>query len=73
MAKKGSEKFYRVKCSTLIKMMNGFNPAESVYDWKGQEGQEEFKVSDMNNDNESVYSMISDNKSQMSTVTVTTN
>ena len=64
MAKRNTEKFYRIKCSTLAKMLNGFNAAESVYDWKGQNvGQEEFKVgpsTDRFNDTESIYSMVSD-------------
>ena len=47
VAKRTNEKFRRIKCSTLAKLLNGYNPMESVYNWKGQqeEGKEEFKVS----------------------------
>lgn len=66
VAKRASEKFRRIKCSTLAKLLNGINFGESVYNWKGNEEQkEEFKLSDIiknnaNNDTESVYSMRTD-------------
>ncbi len=61
VAKRASEKFRRVKTSTLAKLLNGVNFNESVYNWNGgEEGKEEFKASDMINDTESIYSMRSD-------------
>lgn len=61
VAKRASERFRRVKCSTLAKLLGGINFGESVYGWKsGEEGKEEFKASDMINDNESIYSMRTD-------------
>ena len=73
VSKRVNEKYFRIKCSTLSKLLTGFNPGESVYDWHGNnEGQEEFKVSDMMNETESIYTMVTD-KSQVSTVTIATN
>lgn len=78
VAKRASEKFRRIKCSTLAKLLNGFNFGESVYNWKGEgheETKEEFKLSGMvsqsNNDTESVYSMRTD-LTQKTSVTVAT-
>lgn len=78
VAKRVSEKFKRIKGSTLAKLLNGINFGESVYNWKGN-NQEEFKLSDMINgggggminDNESVYSMRTD-ATQQTSVTVAT-
>jgi hypothetical protein len=39
VAKRASEKYRRMKPSTLGKMLHGINFAESVYNW--QEGSEE--------------------------------
>ena len=84
VAKRASEKFRRIKCSTLAKLLNGFNMGESVYNWKGEgheETKEEFKMSDImsqrtnnninNNDTESVYSMRTDT-TQKTSVTCAT-
>lgn len=73
VAKRANEKFRRIKGSTLVKLLNGINMGESVYNWKGaQNGEEEFKISDMmQNDNESVYSMRTD-ATQQTSVTVAT-
>ena len=45
VAKRVNEKFRRMKCSTLARMLNGINFGESVYNWKGEgeESKEEFK------------------------------
>lgn len=72
VAKRVNEKFRRMKCSTLAKMLNGINFGESVYNWKGEgeETKEEFKTSEIN-DTESIYSMVS-STSHVSHVTCTT-
>lgn len=73
VAKRSNEKFYRIKCSTLAKLINGFNFNESVYNWPGQEeGKEETKSVMSRMETESVYSMLSD-VTVGSTVTVNTN
>ena len=70
VSKRISEKFFRVKPKVLVNLIIGFNPGESVYDWKGaQDGQEELKLSDQHHETESIYSMVTD-KSAVSQVTV---
>jgi len=34
VAKRASERFRRIKCSTLAKLLGGINFGESVYGWK---------------------------------------
>ena len=68
VAKKVSEKYKRIKCSTLAKLLNGgvgTQMGESVYNWK----EEESKGENIGNliggggegDTESIYSMRTDN------------
>lgn len=78
VAKRASEKFRRIKGSTLAKLLNGFSFGESVYNWKGEgheeEAKEEVKLSEIRSfqqDTESVYSMRTDT-TQKTSVTVTT-
>lgn len=71
VAKRASEKFFRIKCSTLAKLLTGYNFGESVYNWNGEDGKEEFKLSEHAHDTESIYSMRTD-ATHLSTVTVTT-
>jgi len=61
VAKRSNEKFHRIKCSTLAKLLNGLNFHESVYNWPGNEdNKEEMKMSESKYETESIYSMISD-------------
>jgi hypothetical protein len=60
IAKKNSEKFKRIKCSTLANLLNGNNFHESIYNWNENEEQK-FNQNDNRNDTESIYSMVSDN------------
>eukprot|EP00347_Sterkiella_histriomuscorum_P001952 403370035 len=71
VAKRANEKYKRIKCSTLAKLLGGNNLGESVYNWKGEEGKEEFKGTDMISDTESIYSMRS-SMSQQTSITVAT-
>ena len=74
VAKRSSESFRRVKCSTLAKLLGGLNFGESVYNWNGngEESKEEFKTHDHISETESIYSMRTD-ATHVSSVTVATN
>lgn len=73
VAKRANEKFFRIKCSTLAKLINGFNFSESVYNWPGMEESKEEQKSVMSKmETESVYSMLTDN-TVASSITVSTN
>lgn len=71
MAKRAGEKFFRIKYTTLGKLINGFDFHESVYNWP-EEGKEETKSVMGKMETESVYSMVS-SQTVGSTVTVDTN
>lgn len=78
VAKRAGEKFKRIKCSTLAKLLNGLNFHESVYNWQGGDDNEESKedirkipLSNNQYETESIYSMRTDN-TQASAVTVAT-